>query len=511
MANIPNKPDIGLVSKGIEVVGGMDTKVRNENAHVEHGVKHMEFDQPPSVLYTGKDTPKPKEEPEEPKELEEEEPTKQEDVEENLLELRKMMGMETKADKEAAEKEPEPEVVEEDEQVEEEPKEPEEPQEVVEEEPPKGRLRKREPAPSMEDMARLAGQAAAEALKQSDKVSMGSPEIDVPTLDDDDQVTYDIFTQMEKTNPDKYRGMKKKFSDFVDVSKSYQKQWLVDNPGEEFDPESGDHAEFYEKNEPKYSSADFKKAEKRVDMADVLGEVEKKYQDRIDDLEDRISRRTESQPKAKESADDAIKEMVKQVSPELGEILNDKGLEEAEKSDPLVYDKISQGADTLSVLVYEIEQNKGDNGLFAPNSRNDTHKFVSDFIKNKEAYVKNLPSSSQTWNGRAFSTNTEYNRMSKSDRQRHWTIDSNLLKAELIKDISQRVNGDIEQSREMLERYGVPSATKKTQSKKGGTPKKTNKPESPESSTEAVTAPNLTTGTDELKTPEKELADLMWG
>jgi hypothetical protein len=315
---------------------------------------------------------------------------------------------------------------------------------------------------------------------------------------------------MEKSNPDKYKGAKDRFIDFVESSKTYQRQWLSDNPGEEFDPESSEHTDFYSQNEPKYSRADFKKAEKRVEMADVIGEVEKKYQDRIDDLEHKISRKTEAEPKARESANEAIKEMVKAVSPDMEKIIDEKGLEEAEKSDPLTYDKISNAADTLSAMVYELEQNQNESGLFAPNSKNQTHGVVSEFVKGREAYVKSLPLSNQAWNGRAFATNAEFRRMSKAERGRHWTIDARLAKAELIKEISTSVNSEIEQSRKMLERYGAQPATKKSQKKSGSTSRTSNKPVSPESSSASASSPNLTTGTEEVNTPQKELADMLW-
>tara|TARA_R110002020_G_scaffold184977_1_gene382412 strand:- start:5302 stop:6819 length:1518 start_codon:yes stop_codon:yes gene_type:complete len=500
------KPVLEL-NPGIEVEGSMESRVRGSGSdRHEEGVNRMEFEAPETVVHTGEDAPPPAEEAHEPEEAPEEEKP-QEEIDNNLLELRKMMGMETKADKESAEKESDVELEKKEEPESEEESEPEE-----ENETPKKRLRRKEPAPSMADMAKLAGQAAAEAIRESDRVSKELPEaVESVQLDDDDQGTYDVFDQMEKSAPDKYKGIKGKFANFVDASKSYQKEWISNNPDEEFDPESDEHADFYAKNEPKYSQSDFKKAEKRVDMADVLGEVEKKYQDRIEELEDRISRKTESQPKAKDSAEGAIKEMVAQVSPDMEKVINEKGLEEAEKSDPLVFDKISGAADTLSTMVYEIEQNQSKHGTFAPNSRNETHKVVSDFVKGREQYVKSLPSEQQVWNGKSFATNSEYNRMSQGDRDRHWTMDSTLLKNELIKTISESVNSEIEQSRAMLERYGVPSASRKAQPKKAGKSKSPNKPVSPESTAQESSSPNLTTGTEVINTAEKELADMMWG
>jgi len=507
MPELPQKPTLEL-GQGIEIETAMETEKSLSGAdRRDSNINYTNFEEPESINITGKEEAEPDSEAEET--VQKEDAT--EEVESNLLELRKMMGLETKEDKEnesKAKEEPIEESESEEEEVEE-----EEVEEPVEEEKPKKRLKKKEPAPSYEDMAKLAGQAAAEALKQSDANSRTeqAPAVDSVELDEEDQGTYEIFSQMEKSNPDKYKGISKKFADFVESSKEYQKEWMAKNPDDEFDPESDEHAAFYEKHEPKYTQKDFKKAEKRVDMADVLGEVEQKYQEKIEELEDKLSRRTESQPQARETAESAIKEMVAQVSPEMEKIIDEKGLEEAEKADPLVYDKISQAAETISTMVYEIEQNKSRSGIFTPNSRNETHKYVSDFIKGREQYVKSLPTSSQTWNGKSFATNSEFNRMSNADKERHWTIDSTLLKNELVKEISQTVNADIEQSRKMLERYGVPNAGKTAQTKKAKKSKTVNKPASPESAAQETNSPNLTTGTEEISSSEKELANLMWG
>ena len=504
MPELPPKPILEL-GQGIEVEGSMEADKTVSGAdRNDPNVKHVDFVAPDTIEHTGETNDQLK--PEDPEKETEQEP--KEEVENNLLELRKMMGMETKAEKENPPTETE-EVEEESPEEDQE----EETEEPVAEEKPKKRLKKKEPAPSYEDMAKLAGQAAAEALKQNEsnnKVEQ-TPTNDSIDLDEEDQGTYEIFNQMEKSNPDKYKGISKKFAEFVDSSKQYQQDWMAKNPDEDFDPESEEHAAFYERYEPKYTQKDFKKAEKRVDMADVLGEVEQKYQNKIEELEDKLSRRTESQPKARETAETAIKEMVAQVSPEMEKVIDEKGLEEAEKTDPLVFDKISQAAETISTMVYEIEQNKSRSGTFTPNSRNETHKYVSDFIKGREQYVKSLPASSQTWNGKSFATNSEFNRMSNADKERHWTIDSTLLKNELVKEISQNVNAEIEQSRKMLERYGVPSAGKTSQTKQTKKSKTVNKPASPESAVQEANSPNLTTGTEEISSPEKELANLLWG
>ena len=509
MAGLPDKPVLEL-NQGIEVEGAMDTEKEISGAHRnDPNVKHVEFKSPDIVEYTGEKESPDKEQEEQP--VEESEPKSE--VDDNLLELRKMMGMETKAEKEAENNTPEETEPAEDQNEDQETEQVEEKEEEVSEDKPKKRLRNSEPAPSYEDMAKLAGQAAAEALKQSNKDSSVN-EVPAPEdigLDEDDKVTYEIFSEMEKSNPNKYKGAKEGFKNFVEKSKEYQRQWLEENPGEEFDPESEEHESFYSQNEPKYSKSDFKKAEKKVEMADVLGEMERKYQERIDELENKISKRTESGPKAREKANEAVQEMVKAISPEMEKVMSEKGLEEAEKFDPLIFDKVSQAADTLSTMVYELEQNQGDGGLFAANSKNENHSAIKQFVEGKENYVKSLPRESQSWEGRSFATNAEYKRMSASEKSRHWTIDANLAKAELIKELTSAVNSEIEQSRKMLERYGAPVAGKKTRAKQNNSTKNPNKPNSPSSNAASAASPNLTTGTDQIKTPEKELAEMLWG
>jgi len=514
MAGLPDKPVLEL-NQGIEVEGAMDTEKEISGAQRnDPNVKHVEFKSPDIVEYTGeKESPDKEQEEQEEQASQESEP--QSDVDGNLLELRKMMGMETKAEKEAENNPPEETEQEEAEQIEEVSEDDGgEVKDSLPEERPKKRLRRKDPVPSMEDMAKLAGQAAAEALKKSNDDSLLDSEPDQlnsPSLDNEDQLTYEVFKQMEGSNPSKYKGVKEQFVNFVEASKNYQKDWIARNPGETFDPESEEHASFYEQNEPKYSQVDFKKAERRVEMEEVIGDVEKKYQSKIDELEDKLSNRAETQPVAQDKANEAIQDLVKEISPEMAGILSEKGLEEAEKSDPLVFDKVSAAAETLGSMVYEIQQNSDKSGTFSGNSRNETHKVVAEFLSEREKYVKSLPSESQRWNGKSFATNSEYKKMSVSDKKNYWTIDSNLLTKELIKELSGSVNAEIEQSRKMLERYGAAPAGKKTRAKQKNSTKNPNKPNSPSSDAASASSPNLTTGTDQIKTPEKELAEMLWG
>ena len=107
MAELPSKPVMER-NPGIVVEEAMDVeKSASGLDRRDDNIKHMTFDSPETVMVTGDD--KPKEEVAEPEVSQEK---SQEEVENNLLELRKMMGMETKAEKEAAENapdEPEPE------------------------------------------------------------------------------------------------------------------------------------------------------------------------------------------------------------------------------------------------------------------------------------------------------------------------------------------------------------------------------------------------------------------
>ena len=506
MADIIQKEGLPLDSKGIEVEEAMtDTRSRSETEY-EAGIKRGEFEETEPVVYTGEDNKSKEAEPaaEEPVEEPVEEAAEDGAVDDNLLELRKMMGMETKAEKKKAdEAPPEPEV---------EPEPEPEPEEEVEEkkEEPKAkkavRVERREP-PDMEDMARMAGQAAAEAVKASRETGeVEAVQETRPGLDDEDTHSYEVFNHMEKLNPDKYKGLKDRFARFVEQSREYQRKWVQDNPDSVFNVEDEEHAEFFQKNEPKYAQSDFSKSERRIDMEDVVQDVEKKYSQKIEDLEEKLQRKRAAEPAAEQMANSAIVDLVEAISPELRKALDEGGPEAAEKQDPLLYDHVDKAANSLSAMVYEIAQNN-ESGLF--NGRNnEIHNAIGEFLMGREDYINSLPASSRVWNGRRFATNKEYGRMSKADRKSHWTIDSNLLKTELVKHFSTTVKGEVEKTKAMLSRYGATKGSQTKGKRKAGT---TSKPASPEATSQGATAPNLTTGSEEISTPEKELANLMWG
>ena len=101
MADIIQKEGLPLDSKGIEVEEAMtDTRSRSETEY-EAGIKRGKFEETEPVVYTGEDDKAKEAEPaaEEPVEEPVEEAAEDGAVDDNLLELRKMMGMETKAEK----------------------------------------------------------------------------------------------------------------------------------------------------------------------------------------------------------------------------------------------------------------------------------------------------------------------------------------------------------------------------------------------------------------------------
>ena len=91
MPELPQKPTLELC-QGIEVEGALDTEKSVSGADKrDDNIKYTNFEEPESINITGKEEAKPEPEGET---VEKEDAT--EEVESNLLELRKMMGLETK-------------------------------------------------------------------------------------------------------------------------------------------------------------------------------------------------------------------------------------------------------------------------------------------------------------------------------------------------------------------------------------------------------------------------------
>lgn len=142
---------------------------------------------------------------------------------------------------------------------------------------------KRKPTPrpqpqplSAEDAARIAAEAVKAAIPQRE-------EPDDTDLPDDIRKQSDIYAELEKLNPEKYKGVMRKSAAFRKAETARADAWEAANPGKIYNSSDPDHAEWYAKNQPLIDPDDLEEARfeirlrKRMerDIAPKLKEAER--------------------------------------------------------------------------------------------------------------------------------------------------------------------------------------------------------------------------------------------
>ena len=115
--------------------------------------------------------------------------------------------------------------------------------------------------PTVEEIAAADGKSVAEAIRPAAPATPSAPE--GPKLDDDDAYTFSVLEFMEKQDTSK-KGIAERFRQAQIKGYEYQDKWEKENPGQEWDPESPEHAEFRKSVEVPVSDREFEDA--RVDM-----------------------------------------------------------------------------------------------------------------------------------------------------------------------------------------------------------------------------------------------------
>lgn len=82
-----------------------------------------------------------------------------------------------------------------------------------------------------------------------------------------------VLSKMEELNPAKYDGLSARYQEYVQVEAAYKRAWLAANPGKRFNLDEEEHNDWRAENEPRFSAADLRTAERAVERAQIRAEV----------------------------------------------------------------------------------------------------------------------------------------------------------------------------------------------------------------------------------------------
>ena len=324
---------------------------------------------------------------------------------------------------------------------------PSEPPAKEEPNPAAGKEVKQEPAAL--DAAKLAEDVAQRVTREIKKPEpKPAPETASWEAGDSDAHQLEVLNIMAENK--KYATVIDDAKVFWAKEKAYKSTWLAEHPGGTFSPDAEEHSAFYDENEPQYDPNDFERAERKLEVRQeatrIADEREKSWK--------AGQAWKELQAKAPAEESDNIKGILTEADPELAKEFNGK-LESIRADDPAAAKTVKRFAESLGVLTTELDK------LFTPaleylaDPKNPTHQQILHAVFQYENEYLAKPEADRVQAGRGFATLEDFNKMSDSEKARHWTIwtQPELVKSLLRRDFGKAAKAEIDEDRQTYREF----------------------------------------------------------
>lgn len=227
--------------------------------------------------------------------------------------------------------------------------------------------------------------------------------------DDQDTHTREVVKVMAENA--KFKDLPARFETFIEREKEYRTQWEKENAGQQYDPSSDDHADFYDRYGIQWPENEFIKAEAKLEVRRELQSAKEADRKEREELARERQR--------KQSVEDASKSAKQSV---IDRLSNDYDLkpEEIESDDKLARLVISNEDRSLRAQVQAIEDIF--KGGAEPDRNNEHHASVFNFINEQEGLMGQLDPSETIRGGLRFAPLDKYSSMPTHERARHWTL-----------------------------------------------------------------------------------------
>lgn len=341
------------------------------------------------------------------------------------------------------------------------------------------------------------GRAVSEALKSEREASKYVAKAEKAPLPESELKRQRNLETLQTLYPDQYKGIADERAKFLDSQRAYEEKWIADNPGLEFDPNSGEHTAFFE-GDP-ISKVETEHMAEAIAEQRISGERQR-TEERIRESETRAR----VIPQAEREGSRAATNLAKTVGgKEFAGLVNADGTVNKEKfseinaADPIRAPIVAQAATAAANLSSEVV--KLYNGVVKHDPKNNPmHQHIAEFGSEMEQRMKQVdPKKWVDSRGRKqqdFVTSVEYQKLSREERRTHWTFDQQdmveLMTLDLQSEAQKIISAEESKIEAFAKRRGFqPVATKKeavatTPSRIFEPTVAVEKPHSPSSSTE---------------------------
>lgn len=288
-----------------------------------------------------------------------------------------------------------------------------------------------QPAPvDYEKIAEASGRGAAAALSRANEKK--APEV-TDLMTEEERERYAVIQRMEKDFP-KFAGKSKEYVESVKRDAKYQQEWETNNPGKAFDPEDGQHDDFYDKNDVTLDDHYYARTMARIEAEHLLEKKESKESKRLTELEAKEKVR-EAEPMIAAAAAHAHQSFYGMAGEEFAKVIDSNGnvdgaeLKRIVDADPGKAVVIKAAS---SVPMFAADLHKLTNGLETFDEKNQKHRFIADFAERQQQTLKAMTPAEQAElatklnrkdvSGTAFVTAEEYNAMTPAQQSRSWRL-----------------------------------------------------------------------------------------
>lgn len=328
---------------------------------------------------------------------------------------------------------------------------------------PKGKPKAKaavKPAPtarplSTDDIAQVARTVATE-FKKSDEPK---PAAEVESkLSADEQKRVATLKHMETANPEKYKGVTKRYEDSLSKFYDYADKWEKDHPGETFDEDAEEHKEFREANEKglDWEDEDYTDARADIKAKEAVENFRKENGQKFEQLEQQEKLR-QSAPAIATARVNNARDFFEKLGGEFKDLLAENGVVDTKLGaklsgeDPIQWEIATNSADLTEKLVEE--NYKLFNALTPFDVKNPLHTAVNGLILSKEAQLMALPAEDQLdGQGRKFYPVNEYWKLSDAQRKHGWTFTQKEVEALLINATLKQAKTQIKAEQEKFDR-----------------------------------------------------------
>jgi hypothetical protein len=341
---------------------------------------------------------------------------------------------------------PEEEVVQED--VQEEAKE-EEPKKT---EPKKKKLRKVIDPDVPEDVAKQPAFTAS----NEDKYEPDSEDVEfMEELVPDERAVYEKVLYADKRLGGDYRGKSKQFRDFFKKNKEFVEKRMAED--DFYDPSSDEqYSQFVQKNKPQFSRSDEDKVYREMILEEADRRINKKTSEKIEQLEQQLKRQ-EVLPRVNQAKANFRKVAQQTVVPEEYQKEFAEGGQEAVTKfageNPLEYQILEKNTQELLQFSDTLTEIFLDPSTQLDVAGNPMHKHLNDWLNGEQ---NNFIKSGQTQqeDGRVFMRRERYFQLPEDKRSEYYTWSDNDLLKLLALRYGDKVNAEIKQHREQMEKAG---------------------------------------------------------